>query len=138
VTTYESKAIERLPEGKGYFYADAAYDSRRVLNIVVDRGYLPCVKPRKNRARGYGARIRDRIFDKDKYMRRGICEGFFGAITNWFGDEIPCSLMETAVTRLLVRVACYTLRILLRVRIMEVYIKHTPNQMRFNNLANEY
>jgi len=44
MTTYESKAIERLPEGKGYFYADAAYDSWRVLNTVVDRGYLPIVK----------------------------------------------------------------------------------------------
>ena len=58
ITTYESKAIERLPEGKGYFYADAAYDSRRVLNTVVDKGYLPIVK-RKNKARGYGVRIRD-------------------------------------------------------------------------------
>ena len=37
MTTYESKAIERLPEGKRYFYAD--YDSRKVLNIVVDRGF---------------------------------------------------------------------------------------------------
>ena len=107
-----------MPEGN--FYADAAYDSRRVLNIVVDRGYLPIVKPRKNRAKGYGARIRDEIFDKKKYKRRGICEGFFGALTNWFGDKIPCSLVETAVTRLLIRVACYALRILLRVCIMEV------------------
>jgi len=38
ITTYERKAIERLPEGKGYFYADAAYDIRKVLNIVVNRG----------------------------------------------------------------------------------------------------
>jgi len=119
VTTYESKAIEGLPEGKGYFYADAAYDSRGVLNTVVDRGYVH-VKPRKNRAKGYGARIRDRIFNREKYRRRGICEGSFGALTNWFGDKIPCSLVETAVTRLLVRVACYALRILLRVSIMEV------------------
>ena len=120
ITTYESKAIERLPEGKGYFYADAAYDSRRVLNIIVDRGYLPIVKPRKNRAKGYGAKIRDMISDKKKYKRRGICEGFFGALTNWFGDKINCSLVETAVTRLLVRVACYALRILLRISIMKV------------------
>ena len=102
-----------MPEGKGYFYADAAYDSRRVLNIV-DRGYLPRVKPRKNR----GARIR--IFDKEKYKRRGICEEFFGALTNWFGDRFPRSLIETAVTRLLIRVACYALRILLRVSIKKV------------------
>ncbi|MBW9222224.1 hypothetical protein KKP97_04155, partial [Methanothermococcus sp. SCGC AD-155-C09] len=52
------------------------------------------VKPGKNRARGYGARIRDKIFDKNEYKKRGICEGFFGAITNWFGDRIPCFLME--------------------------------------------
>lgn len=70
MTTYESKAIEGLPEGKGYFYADAAYDSRGALNTVVDRGYVH-VKPRKNRAKGYGARIRDRIFNREKYRRRG-------------------------------------------------------------------
>ena len=102
-----------MPRDRGYFYADAAYDSRRVLNTVVGRGYLPIVKPRKNRC--YGARIR--IFDKEKYSR-GICEGFFGVLTNWFGDRIPCSLVETAVTRLLIRVACYALRILLRVSII--------------------
>ncbi len=120
MTTYESRAIERLPEGKGYFYADAAYDSRKVLNTVVDRGYIPIVKPRKNKAKGYGAKIRDEIFDKDLYKRRGICEGFFGALTNWFSDRIPCFLVETAITRLLIRIACYALRILLRVSIMKV------------------
>jgi len=46
------------------------------------------------------------------------------ALTNWFGDRIPC-FCETAATRLLVRVACYALRILLRVSIEEV-ILDTP------------
>ncbi len=87
---------------------------------VVDRGYLPVIKPRKIKAGGYGARIRDRVFDREKYRRRGICEGFFGALTNWFGDRIPCFLRETTITRILLRVLCYTLRILLRVRIKEV------------------
>jgi hypothetical protein len=32
-----------LPEGKGYFYADAAYDSRRVPNTVVDRAIFPAL-----------------------------------------------------------------------------------------------
>ena len=98
-----------MPRGRGYFYA--AYDSRRVLNTIVDRGYLPRVKPRKNRG--------IRIFDKEKYKRREICEEFFGALTNWFENRIPCSLVKTAVTRLLVRVACYALRIL-RVSIKEM------------------
>jgi hypothetical protein len=74
---------------KVYFYGDAEYDSRIFLNRVVESGYLPCIKPRKIKAKGYGARIRDRIFDRQKYRRRGVCEGFFGALTNWFGDSIP-------------------------------------------------
>jgi hypothetical protein len=55
-----------------------------------------------------------------KYRRRGVCEGFFGALTNWFGDSIPSFLRETAIARVLIRVACYALRILLRARIKEV------------------
>jgi hypothetical protein len=82
--------------------------------------WLPCIKPRKIKAKGYGARIRDRIFDREKYRRRGICEAFFGALTSWFSDRIPCFLRETAIARVLIRVACYALRILLRVRIKEV------------------
>jgi hypothetical protein len=74
---------------KGYFYGDAEYDSGIFLNRVVESGYLPRIKPRKIKAKGYGARIRDRIFDRMKYRRRGVCEGFFGALTNRFGDSIP-------------------------------------------------
>ena len=59
-----------VPEGRGYLYGDAEYDSRIFLNKVVERGYLPCIKPRKIKAKGYGARIRDRIFDREKYRHR--------------------------------------------------------------------
>ncbi|WP_456468428.1 hypothetical protein [Archaeoglobus sp.] len=55
--------------------------------------------------------IRDRVFDREKYRCREICEGFFSALTNWFRDGIPCFLRKTTIARVLIRVACYALRI---------------------------
>jgi len=61
ITTYESEAIERLPEGKGYFYADAAYDSRKVLNTVVDSSLLETAVTKLIRVACYALRILLRI-----------------------------------------------------------------------------
>ena len=46
--TSENELTELLPEGSGNFYADGAYDSKKVLNTVVERGYRPIVKKTKN------------------------------------------------------------------------------------------
>ncbi|AGT34315.1 hypothetical protein OCC_14170 [Thermococcus litoralis DSM 5473] len=37
ITTSENELIELLPEGSGNFYADGAYDSKKVLNTVVEK-----------------------------------------------------------------------------------------------------
>ncbi|WP_156882100.1 hypothetical protein [Thermococcus sp. PK] len=36
--------------------------------------------------------------------------------TTWFGSRIPCFLKKTTVTRILLGVMCYGLKILLRVK----------------------
>ena len=56
--------------------------------MVVSRGYLPVIKPKKKNPKGFGARIRDKSYDGDKYKKRSICGGFFGALTNWFGEGV--------------------------------------------------
>ncbi len=101
----------------GFFFGDSEYDSKQILNKIVDRGYLPIIKPRKISAGGFGSRIRDRLFNDEIYRRRSVCEGFFGALTNWFGNSIPCFLDETTITRILLRMLAYALRILLRIKI---------------------
>lgn len=106
-----------MPEGSGYLFGDGEYDSREFLNKVVDKGYMPMIKPRKISASGFGSKIRDRIFNREAYKHRSVYEGFFGALTNWFGDKIPCFLEETTITRILLRVLAYALRILLRINI---------------------
>lgn len=74
ITTYESKAIERLPEGKGFFYADAAYKESSEYRRKVIQSLKK--KQREVTEQELG------IFDN---KRRGFCEGFFGALT---GSEI--------------------------------------------------
>ena len=73
------------------------------------------VKPRKISASVWGSRIRDRLFNEEIYDDRAICEGFCGALTNWFGNRVPCFLRTTTITRVALRVISYALRILLRI-----------------------
>ena len=69
ITTSENELIELLPEGSGNFYADGAYDSKKVLNTVVERGYMPIVKKTKNPPDGFGSRRRDEVFSEKEYKR---------------------------------------------------------------------
>jgi len=55
------------------------------------------------------------------FPRRSISTGILmrgsgGAFITWFGDRMPCFLRETTVTRVLLGVMCYALKILLRVK----------------------
>lgn len=107
----------KVPKGEGFFYGDGEYDSKNFLDKIVLRGYLPIIKPTKRNPRSFGARVRDKIYDNEIYKDRSICEGFFGALTNWFGEKVPCFLYETTLTRIGLRVVAYALRILLRLNI---------------------
>ena len=39
--------------------------------------------------------MRDKSYDGETYKKRSVCEGFVGALTNWFGEDVPCSLDNT-------------------------------------------
>jgi hypothetical protein len=50
---------------------------------------LPIIKPKKRNPKDFGDRIRDKSYEGEMYMKRSIYEGFFGALTNWFGEDVP-------------------------------------------------
>ena len=56
--------------------------------------------------------MQDKSYDGEKYKKRSICEGFFGALTNWFEEGVPCFLDNTTITRVGLRIAAYILRII--------------------------
>ncbi len=102
--------------GEGYFYGNGEYDDKDTLNKIVKFNYKPIIKKTKRGSKGYGAKIRDKIFDKKEYKKRGICEGFFGTLINRFGDKLNTFLTSTSITRIAIWVCIYSLIMLLRYR----------------------
>ncbi len=64
----------RVPKGTGFFYGDEEYNSKRFLNRIVLRDYLPVIKPKKRNPRGFGAGVRNEIYDEEIYKERSVCE----------------------------------------------------------------
>jgi hypothetical protein len=58
---------------------------------------LPIIKPKKRDPKGFGARIRDKSYGGETHKKWSICGVFFGALTNWFGKDVPCFLDTTAM-----------------------------------------
>ena len=114
ITRSEENFVREIPKGKGYVLADGAYDNWHTLNNLVKKNYLPMVKMTKRNPRGFGARIRNKIFSKDIYRKRSIGEGIFAALSNQFGDRLKTKLIETTASRVLSRCIIYSSKIYLR------------------------
>jgi hypothetical protein len=114
LTTSEVGFSEGVPSGSGFALADGAFDAKPVLNDLASKGYIPMVKPGKVSPGGYGARIRDGLFDQSTYRLRAVGEGVFGALTVEFGDRMKTRRREAAETRTLLRLVVYCLKILVR------------------------
>jgi hypothetical protein len=107
-------ACEALKNGNGYLLADRWYDNKYVVKEIAKHGYIPIVKPRKYGARGYYGRLRDKHYSEWIYRLRAVHEGLFGALAVDFGDELNCYLIVVAEVRILCRLVCYNLRLLMR------------------------
>jgi len=93
---------------------DGVFNAKPVLNTIASRGYVPMVKKGSRSPRGYGARIRDRVYDKSLYAYRSVGEGVFGALTVEFGERLKTRREESTKTRTHLRIIIYCLKILVR------------------------
>ncbi|ADC66042.1 hypothetical protein Ferp_1902 [Ferroglobus placidus DSM 10642] len=109
----EEEFIRGIPEGKGFVLADGAFDTKKALNELVWKGYLPIVKPTKRKTDGFGSKIRDLSFDRSIYRYRAVGEGVFGALSVEFGDRLK-SRGRSDKTRILARNIVYCIKIALR------------------------
>jgi hypothetical protein len=64
LTSSEVEFIKGIPEGGGVILGDGAFNAKPVLNTIALRGYIPIVKKGSKSPKGYGARMRDRIYDE--------------------------------------------------------------------------
>ena len=114
ITNSEVEFVKDIPEGSGFMFADGAFDAKPVLNTIVSKGYLPIIKKGVTNPRGFGARIRDKIYDESLYVYRNVGEGIFGALTVEFGDRIKTKRKESFKTRVILRIIVYCLKIIIR------------------------
>jgi len=114
LTSSEVEFVKGIPEGGGIMLGDGAFDAKPVLNTIASRGYIPMVKRGSMSPRGYGARIRGRVYDESLYAYRSVGEGIFGALTVEFGDRLKTRREESTKTRTHLRIIIYYLKILVR------------------------
>jgi len=117
-TSSQSMAADKIREGSSFLLADRWYDDKQVLYKVVERGYLPLVRPRGYGARGKASMLRDKLWRDFRlrrlYKLRGVGEGFFGALALWFGQRLTAKKLEVVELRLALRCLLYNLRIWIR------------------------
>jgi len=108
-----------LLPGAGFFMADAWYDVNRVFCEAERFGYVPLIRPNKNRGSGKWRRRGRRVYNRfwRRYRHRGRGESPFGSLTNAFGDRLHTRLLRTTYARSLVRVLVYQTKLLVRERI---------------------
>lgn len=92
LTSSEEEFVAGIPEGGGFALADGAFDTKKVLNELVWKGYLPIVKPTK---------------------RKAVGEGFFGALSVEFGERLK-SRGKSDKKRVLARNIVYCIKLALR------------------------
>jgi len=113
LTSSEVEFVAKIPEGSGFALADGAFDAKKVLNELVEKGYVPIVKPTKRKPDGFGSKIRDLFFDESIYRYRGVGERFFGALSVEFGERLK-SRGKSDEARILARNIVYCIKIALR------------------------
>jgi len=101
--------------------ADSWYDSSEIFRQSFKNGYIPLIKPNKDRARGYYRRrarkLWNRIENRIFYRKRGIGESIFGALTNWLGDRLKTRKEESSITRIGARIIAYQVKVYMRISV---------------------
>lgn len=131
---------ETVPRGRGEFLADAWYDDRKTIEYLFKKGYEPLICPHKKRSRGYYRKISRALYKQRReiYKQRGRGESMFGSLTNEFGDRLKTINEEAMQVRILSRIVCYQIKLLIRcddkiISIDVLIIRHAPPKINFKN-----
>ena len=137
-----SPVNEAVPPGTGKLYADAWYDDNKTIGVLFKKGYTPIVCPNKGRWKGfYRHKARELYSLRENrlgYRQRGRGESMFGSLTNEFGDRFKACREESMQVRILGRIVCYQIKLLIRcddkiISTSILIIRHAHFLVRFIN-----
>ncbi|MDI6884647.1 MAG: transposase [Hadesarchaea archaeon] len=101
--------------------ADAAYHSKRNLELAVEHGFKPVIKPRSYGYHGLFWKRTLREFKRAHglYRSRGIAEAVFAGLANRYHSHTRYKRGRTKTTSILLMLVAHNLRTLVRVRAMK-------------------
>jgi len=113
--------LKGLRGGGEPLLADAAYDSEHNLQLALERGFKPLVKPRSIRYHGVFRKQMLREFRRNRklYRQRGVAEALFAGLANRYGSHTRCKRIRTKTISILLMLVAHNLRTLARVRAMK-------------------
>jgi len=113
--------LKGLRAGGEPLLADAAYDSERNLQLALERGLKPLIKPRSIRYHGVFRKQMLREFRRNRklYRQRGVAEALFAGLANRYGSYTRCKRIRTKTISILLMLVAHNLRTLARVRAMK-------------------
>jgi hypothetical protein len=98
--------------------ADAAYHSKRNLELAIEHGFKPVIKPRSYGYHGLFWKRMLREFKRKRklYRQRGVAEALFAGLANRYGSRTRCKRVRTKTISMLLMLVAHNLRTLARVR----------------------
>jgi len=112
--------------GCGQLMCDRWYDDNKAMGFMFEAGYIPIVKPQKNRFSGFWRRKARKVYDAVVYQQRSRGESPFGTLTNTYGDRLVTYLPSTTRTRIAARIVSYITKLLIRAEGAFRLIRHAP------------
>jgi len=117
---HDSPQLKQLIKGvRGvgeFFPADRGYDSEDNYILVKSHGFVPVIKLRRGKPKGFVRREMAGSFDTNReiYRHRGLIEGVFGGTETKYGNQTRCRLRKSRRVDCLLMVVSHNLRTYMR------------------------
>gem|GEM_PF-2573763 len=118
--TQLGRLLEGLRDNGEPLLGDRGYDSQRNLELALEHGFKPVIKPRSVEYHGIFRKqmLREFKCNRKLYRQCGVGEAFFGGLENRYGARTRCKLPATKAASILLMAVAHNLRTLTRIRAM--------------------
>lgn len=121
-TTLVQPLLEKLTPGQGYVLGDKGFDSHRIMETIIKKGYCPAIDIKQGYLKKNVRKIKDPLrlqskknADNEKiYNKRTLIEGLFGNIKQKLSSHVRVFKLEIAKVFALLRFALLNISVLVR------------------------
>ena len=132
-TTLVEPLLLNLPRGKGSVLGDKGFDSGKLMNIIVAKGYKPVIPIKQRRGSSVNNPLRAQSQKNAEtliYKKRTLIEGLFGNIKQKLSSHVKIFKLEIAKVFALLRFALLNISVLVGLEKSAIWIWFPNSAMR--------